>query len=103
MDEASLAQKSAALEAKRRIKVEGEPGIGLRLDLLDRLTDELNSDKELVAIFGSPVASKLAMFSNGKDISIVDAGLAKLSEDQKLKFLMRLKAAYGKILPEGGG
>ncbi|MFH0862586.1 MAG: hypothetical protein V1875_06090 [Candidatus Altiarchaeota archaeon] len=98
MDATSLAKKAEALEAKRRMKVEGEAGIGVRLDLLYRLTDELNADKDLAAIFGSPVSSKLAVFSNGKDISIVDAGIIKIDEEQKLKFLMRLKTIYERTL-----
>ncbi len=102
MAEPSLTQRAEALEAKRRIKVEGEPGIGLRLDLMARLAEELDNDKELSEIFGDPVSSKLAVFSNGKDISVVDAGSVKLDEEQKLKFLIRLKAAYAKILPKGG-
>jgi len=100
MDEASLAQKAAALEAKRKIKVEGEPGIGLRLDLLRRMIDELDADTEMITLFGNPPSSKLAIFSDGKNMSIVDAGIIKLKEDQKLRFLMKLKDIYEKTLQE---
>jgi hypothetical protein len=97
MSDVSLDERAKLLDSKR-LNVEGEPGTGIRLDLLCALCAQLNADKDLIKIFGDPVSSRLAVFSNGKDISIVDAGVVKLSEGQKLDFLMRLKNIYEKTL-----
>ncbi|MFH0862006.1 MAG: hypothetical protein V1875_03150 [Candidatus Altiarchaeota archaeon] len=97
--DSSLEARSKMLDMRQRVKGSGENGIGLRLDMLVRMAKLLDEDKELLDIFGSPVSSKLAVFSNGREIGIVDAGAMKISDDQRTKFLDRLKETYAKALP----
>ena len=98
--EPSLDERSKVLNMKQRVKGKGENGIGLRLDMLVRMAKLLDEDRELAAIFGTPVSAKLAVFSNGKEIGIVDAGAMKITDEQKTKFLGRLKETYAKVLPQ---
>lgn len=98
--DSSLEARSKMLDMKQRIKAEGEGGIGLRLDMLVKMAKLLDEDKELSAIFGTPASAKLAVFSNGKEIGIVDAGAMKITDEQKTKFLGRLKETYAKVLPQ---
>ena len=97
----SLEERSKMLQTRERVKVEGEKGIGLRLDMLVKMAKLLDEDEELAAIFGSPASAKLAVFSNGREIGIVDAGAVKITEEEKARFLGRLKEAYAKALPQG--
>ncbi|MFH0862018.1 MAG: hypothetical protein V1875_03210 [Candidatus Altiarchaeota archaeon] len=99
----SLEEKSRILEEKRNKSLAGAKGIGLRLDLLAQMTEEFDKDKDLIAIYGSPVSSKLAVFSDGKDISIVDAGLVELDEKKRMVLFNKLAKVYGKILTPKAG
>lgn len=103
MDSESLAGREKLLAAKSTGKSSVSSGVGLRLDLLDRIIDELNACRELKEIFGDPVSASLAVYSDGADVSIVDAGLTELSEEQKLVFLSRLREVYAKTLTESFG
>ena len=91
MDEFALEHRAKMLDSKREQALSDPKGIGYRLDILDVLIDELNADEDLKAIFGKNVSSKLAVFSDGKVMSIVEAGYVQLTEEQKIRFLSRLK------------
>ena len=97
----SLQERARMLAARREKDMKEPKGVGFRLDVLDRMIDLLNADPQLKTIFGDPVSAKLAVFSDGKTISIVESGLVPLDEAKKLKFLQRLKEINDSML--GGG
>ena len=66
--------------------------MGFRLDILATIINELNKDTELVAIFRNNVHANLAIYFDGKQISIVERGIKKLDDIQKITSLKRLKA-----------
>lgn len=58
----------------------------IRLDVLDKIIEDLNSSAELEEIFGYPVIRSLVIITDGNDLSI-EANKEDLDEEKTEKFL----------------
>ena len=75
--------------------------VGIRLDLLRSVMDDIDGSPKLKVMFGSPVCSKLGIVSMENDLKIAEGGLVKLSEADKKKFLDELNTILKKRLGKG--
>jgi len=77
-----------------------EPLVGIRLDILRKIMDDLDENPKLVKLFGSPVCSKLAVVPDVNDIWVTELNLVKLSGEQKKEFQGELSAIMQKRIKE---
>ncbi len=61
--------------------------VGIRMDVLYDIIDELNGNPELQKMFGAPVARSLFAIAEDGDFRIEEAGIVDLSEDEAEKFM----------------
>ena len=60
--------------------------VRIRLDVLDKIIEELNTQAELEEIFGYPTANSLVIVADGNDLRI-EASQENLTKEQEEKFL----------------
>ncbi len=63
-----------------------EARVRIRLDVLGKIIDELNTQAELEGIFGYPVINSLVIVADGNDLRI-EAKKGDLNKEQEEKFL----------------
>ena len=68
--------------------------VGIRLDVLRSVMDEIDSNDKLGAIFGSPVCSKLGIVAAGDDLLILEGADVKLTDEERKVFQRESKAAF---------
>lgn len=68
----------------------GKPQVGIRLDILRGIMDDIDSNSSLNAIFGPHVTSKLGIIAEVNDLKIVDAKIVELKKEQEAEFLKEL-------------
>ncbi|HDH41741.1 MAG TPA: hypothetical protein ENG12_04995 [Candidatus Altiarchaeales archaeon] len=61
--------------------------VGIRMDVLYNIIEDLNNDPELQRIFGSPVSKSLVAVAEDNDIRIEEGGAVDLTEEETEKFL----------------
>jgi hypothetical protein len=61
--------------------------VGIRMDVLYDIIDELNGHPELQKIFGAPVARSLFAVAEDGDFRIEEAGIMDLNEDEAQTFM----------------
>lgn len=61
--------------------------MGVRLDILEKIIEDLASRPELQEIFGSQVSSQLVIVADDSDLRIEEAGDIELTEQQREVFL----------------
>ncbi|RLI90714.1 MAG: hypothetical protein DRO89_05385 [Candidatus Altiarchaeales archaeon] len=61
--------------------------VGIRMDILYNIIEDLNNDPELQRIFGSPVSKSLVAVAEDNDIRIEEGGAVDLTEEETEKFL----------------
>lgn len=61
--------------------------VGIRMDVLDNIIDDLNNNDDLKKIFGEPVSKALVVVADNNDLRIEDGGVVELSEEQEKGFL----------------
>lgn len=61
--------------------------VGIRMDVLDNIIDDLNNNDELKKIFGEPVSKALVIVADDNDLRIEDGGAVELAEEQEKRFL----------------
>lgn len=76
--------------------------MAIRLDVLRKILDDLDSDPELRQIFGGDVTSKLGLISMRNDIKISELKMTDLKEAEAQKFLHNLRSILRKNLTKGG-
>jgi len=91
------ARASALANVAKALK---QPRVGIRLDILARIMADLDSDKELQGMFGSPVTAKLGIIAAVNDLRIVEIEAVKLSDAQKKRFLEVLNAILTRRIVE---
>lgn len=64
--------------------------VGIRMDVLYNIIEDLNKDAELQKIFGSPVARSLFAVAEHNDFRIEEGGKAELEEEEIQRFLQIL-------------
>ncbi len=74
--------------------------VGIKLDLLRSVMDDLDLNKKLQGMFGSPVCSKLGIVAMGNDLKISEGGMVKLTESDKKIFLEELNGILKKRLAQ---
>ena len=60
---------------------------GIRMDVLDRVIEDLNACRELQELFGVPVSRGLCLIADGNDLRIEDNGRVSLTAQQQQTFL----------------
>ncbi|MFH1836432.1 MAG: hypothetical protein ABH851_09615 [Methanobacteriota archaeon] len=78
------------------------PMIGMRLDILRAVMDDLEANEKLKEIFGSPVCAKLGVIAEVNDLRITELKLIELSEEQENVFLGELEPILQKRIKEAG-
>ena len=61
--------------------------IGIRMDVMDDIIEDMNNHPELQRIFGIPVSASLVVVSDKNDLRIEEGGVVSLTEEQKNIFL----------------
>jgi len=61
--------------------------VGIRMDVLDNIIDDLNNNDELQRIFGEPVSKSLVVVADSNDLRIEDGGVVELTGEQEKRFL----------------
>ena len=61
--------------------------VGIRMDVLDNIINDLNSNDELKKIFGEPVSKSLVVVADENDLRIEDGGVVELKDEQEKRFL----------------
>ncbi len=61
--------------------------VGIFMDVLDNMIQDLNENPELQRIFGVPVSRALVLVSDENDLRIEEGGRVALSEEQLETFL----------------
>jgi hypothetical protein len=61
--------------------------VGIRLDVLHSIIEDLNRDHELQTIFGSPVSKALVAVAEENDLRIEEGGIIDLAEEDTERFL----------------
>jgi hypothetical protein len=61
--------------------------VGIRLDVLHSIIEDLNRDNELQTIFGSPVSKALVAVAEENDFRIEEGGVIDLAEEETERFL----------------
>ncbi len=67
--------------------------VGIFLDKLERIIACLNHNRDLQAMFGTPVSRSLVVVADNNDLRIEEGGRARLDPDQQRTFLRILDAA----------
>ncbi|MFH1788161.1 MAG: hypothetical protein ABH834_02125 [Candidatus Altiarchaeota archaeon] len=80
-----------------------EPLVGVRLDILRNIMDDLDASPKLKEIFGDPVCSKLGIVPNINDIMIAEFHLVELSDEQRQVFQAELSAIMQARIKEAQG
>lgn len=57
--------------------------VGIRLDVLRSILDDIDSNKKLKGIFGSPVGAKMGIIPIDQDFLISDLKMTPLTDQQK--------------------
>ncbi|MBD3387946.1 MAG: hypothetical protein GF416_02760 [Candidatus Altiarchaeales archaeon] len=94
-----LDKRSADIE-KKMMDAYKRPKIAIRLDILRRIADDIDADKTLQEIFGSPVSEKIAVYAEMNDLRIGDAKKAEISEEQERTLLAELEKIIEKRAQE---
>lgn len=99
MDPAGLEERRRRLEERMR-QVKQQPLVAVRLDLLKKLIDDLNTNQELKDTLGEPVTEHLALVWDkaNDDILISDANVESMDDVAKIKFLKQLSEAINESL-----
>ncbi len=61
--------------------------VGIRIDVLHSIIEDLNNDPELQMMFGSPVSKALVAVADDNDLRIEEGGIIDLKEEETEKFL----------------
>jgi len=61
--------------------------VGIRIDVLHNIIEDLNNDPELQRIFGSPVSKALVAVAEDNDLRIEEGGIVDLEEEETKRFL----------------
>jgi hypothetical protein len=61
--------------------------VGIRIDVLHSIIEDLNDDMELQRIFGSPVSKALIAVADDNDLRIEEGGVMDLTNEETEKFL----------------
>ncbi|RLI88610.1 MAG: hypothetical protein DRO62_03435 [Candidatus Altiarchaeales archaeon] len=61
--------------------------VGIRMDVLYNIIEDLNNDPELQRIFGSPVSKSLVAVAEDDDLRIEEGGAIDLGEEETERFL----------------
>jgi hypothetical protein len=76
---------------------------GIKLDVLQKIIDDLDGNPTLKEIFGEPVTSKLAIIDNEGSLRLVEAGVVELTDEQKKTFEDTLKPIIDKYREQKQG
>jgi hypothetical protein len=98
MDTTELDRKSENLEALK--KAINDPFTGIRLDILNDIISELNSDPRAVELFGENPTTKMAIISQVNDLKIIDVGPKLMTDEQKTVFLSLLGEIFTRKVQE---
>ena len=80
-----------------------EPLVGVRLDILRNIMDDLDASPKLKEMFGDPVCAKLGIVPNINDILIAELSLVELSDEQRQVFQVELSAIMQARIKEAEG
>ncbi|MFH1722328.1 MAG: hypothetical protein ABH950_06975 [Candidatus Altiarchaeota archaeon] len=94
-DKDKSAEEKLLDELKEKIK---HPMVGIRLDILRSIMDELDSNKNLQEIFKSPVCSKLGIVAEVNDLRFVEAGLVDTTDEQRKTVVKELDTIITKCI-----
>ncbi|MFH1054902.1 MAG: hypothetical protein V1744_02275 [Candidatus Altiarchaeota archaeon] len=72
--------------------------VGVSLNVLRELADDLDSNEKLKEVFGDHVSEKIAVVAVGNDLKVVEYPPSSLSEGQKKIFLEELDRIMRKHL-----
>ncbi len=61
--------------------------VGIRMDVLGNIINDLNNNEELKTIFGEPVTKALVIVADNNDLRIEDGGAVELSKEHEDNFL----------------
>jgi len=61
--------------------------VGIRMDVLGNIINDLNNNEELKGIFGEPVSKALVVVADNNDLRIEDGGVVELMDEQEKRFL----------------
>lgn len=61
--------------------------VGIRMDVLQSIIEDLDNDPELQRIFGSPVSRALVAVAEKDDFRIEESGRVNISDDETVKFV----------------
>jgi hypothetical protein len=64
--------------------------VGIFMDVLHNIIEDLNASEELRSIFGDPASRGLVIVADNNDLRIEDAGRIALSSEDQEKFLQVL-------------
>ncbi len=92
MDSGDLDGRSRRLgDVQKKLKRLDEPVVGVRLDILEGVARDLNSNAKLQEIFGSPVSSKLGVVASVNDLIISELQMVNLTDGQRKVFKEELE------------
>lgn len=69
-----------------------QPMVGIRLDIMRNIMDDLDASGKLRELFGDPVTKKLGIIAELNDLRITELNMVELSDEQKSMFLAELEA-----------
>lgn len=61
--------------------------VGIQMDVLDNIINDLNVNPELQKIFGVPVSRALVVVADNNDLRIEEGGKVAINEEQSKRFL----------------
>lgn len=61
--------------------------VRIRCDVLIKVIEDLDNDRELQGMFGRPVSEALVVVAEDDDLRIEDGGSVDLTEEQSKRFL----------------
>jgi len=97
MNPVELEERRKKLE-ERLNKMKATPLVAVRLDILKKVIEDLDSNPELKQIFGEPVSKHTALVWDkaNNEILIADANIDSIDHAGELKFLKILREVLDK-------
>ncbi|MFH1055188.1 MAG: hypothetical protein V1744_03720 [Candidatus Altiarchaeota archaeon] len=99
MDMSSIEERRKHLE-ERMNQMKATPLVAVRLDVLEKLIRDFNSNEELRGLFGNPVSRHLSLIWDkaNNEVLVADANVGEVSSASELRFLKALHDVVEKDL-----
>jgi len=97
-----LEEKGKELDARKSAAEQGlDSVVGVRLDVLKKIVEDLDAQPRLREIFGEPVSAHLGLMALGNDLKFSELEVVELDEAKKKEFVDILREILGRNLTEG--